>query len=418
MLARLFLACICLFILSGCGGGGSSDPATFSQIPVETELAISGVTEGAVISRDYLYVTVDRSKSVFRNYTCIEYTLDTQLGGYKPALFDDPDNKNIKRLTIPVSTEGLHQFAIRGVLRADPGDRLVHRELGKTFNFNVQYQLGNVAKGKYVGDRTVYKAPFTSFSGMRVDFVTYSTSRSGNNLATGGVMLTDMLGNVSSYAGSTNIAAAISANQSHTTVSYLMNSAQEFLRASGTGYNHFMELLLLQGPQGLNQIADRQGDLLLYRADTGSRVLSAQCTSLRGFLGSSPEKQATFTLQSFDNVNFFGHLRLWNKNSLRVWTYQVAGYATATGLSRNGSLTLWLSTSNSPLDDFLLSVTPYPDAYNLVNPTGAPLSRQPGFLTVDTDADGSLVINQLSLNFDDIYDAAANSITMKASYKP
>jgi len=414
MQVRLFLACICLFIVSGCGGSSSSTE-TFTPIPVDTELAITGIKDGAVISRDYLYVTIDRSKSVFRNYTCIEYTLDAQLGGYTPAIFDDPDNKNIKRLTVPVTTEGPHQFAVRGVLRADPGDRLVHRELGKTYNFNVQYQLNNVAKGKYVGDRTVYKAPFSSFSGMRVDFVTYSSSRSGNELVAGGLTLTDLLGNVSNYAGSNGTVS--SANQSHATVNYLMDSSLEFLRASGTGYNHFLELLLLQGPSS-SQLADRQGDLRLYRADAGSRVLSAQCTSLRGRLGSSQEKQATFTLQSFDNVNFFGHLRLWNKDSLRVWTYQVAGYAEATGLASGGSLTLWASTSNSPLDDFLLSVTPYPDAYSIVNPADPPSSRQPGVLTVRTDAEGKFVINQLSLNFEDIYDAATASITMKASYKP
>jgi len=415
MVIRLLVLCLGLIYLNGCGGGGGgSNSPTFPQGPVDTELKIYGVSEGSVMSRNCIYATIDRSQSLgFRQYSSIIYTLDTQLTEFsQPVPFGEKDTIQV---TIPITTAGPHQFVVKGILKAKSGGGT---EPGRKINFSVDYQLANAGVGNYAGDRTVYDAtPAGSFSNMRVEFATYAALKSGNNLFSGGMEFTDTQGNVVDYTGSLNIGAATKTTDPYVTVDSLMNNATGYVRSSGTAFNHFMELLLLQGPSGLP--ADRTGDLRLYRGDAASKVLSAYCSSLKGFASASVEKESVITLHSFDNVNFFGHLRLWNKGGDKVWTYQVAAYADPRGLSSaNNALVLWPSIPTSPLDDFLLGVNTYPDQYRLSNPPGAQPSQKPGFLTVTLDADGKFKVNQLNLKLDDLYDAAPDSIQMKMSYKP
>jgi len=415
MVSRLLVLCLSLICLSGCGGGGGgSNAPTFSQVPDDTQLKIYGVSEGSVMSRNCIYATIDRSGSnVFRQYSGIVYTLDTQLTEFAPPLYFGKNDT--VQVTIPITTAGPHQFVVKGILSANSGGGI---EPGRKINFSVDYQLANAGVGNYAGDRTVYDAtPAGSFSNMRVEFATYAALKSGDNLFSGGMEFTDVQGNVSNYTGSLNIGAATNTNDPFVTVASLMNNANGYVRSSGTAFNHFMEFLLLQGPSGLP--ADRTGDLRLYRSDAASKVISAYCSSLTGFAVTSAEKESVISLHSFDNVNFFGHLRLWNKGGDKVWTYQVAAYADATGLSATkNSLVLWPSIPTSPLDDFLLGVNTYPNQYRLSNPPGAQPSQKPGFMTVVLDADGKFRVNQLSLTLDDFYDAAPNSIQMKMSYKP
>lgn len=414
MTARLLILCLSLLYLSGCGSDApTTNQPTYSKIPVDTELEINGVTEGSVMSRNCLYATIDRSKSVFRQYTSIEYTLDTQLA-WKPAYFG---GKNTIQLAIPINSSGPHQFAVRGILKSP------NLEAGKKINFQVDYQLSKAAIGKYAGDRTVYdKLAFGNFSNMRVEFVSYSASKAGSNLVGAGMKFTDLSGNNSYYTGASSLAAAINNNQPYVTVDYLMNSAVDQVRATGIAFNHFMELLLLQGPTA--GTADKIGDLRLYRNDPAAKTVIAYCSSLKGYNDNPPrELQAIVTMNSFDSINFFGHLRLWDKKGYKgghkVWTYQIAAYAQAKGLSASQpSLTIWPSISTSPLDDFLLGAAPYPDVYKLTNPSGAPTPTVPSIMTFVIGPDGKLKINQFSLKLDDFYDAAAGSIQMKMSYKP
>jgi hypothetical protein len=129
--------------------------------------------------------------------------------------------------------------------------------------------------------------------------------------------------------------------------------------------------------------------------------------------------EAIITLHTFDKVNFFGHLRLWNKGSDKIWTYQVAAYADTTGLSASkNALAIWPSIPTSPYDNFLLGQTTYSDKYSLINPPGAPLPQKPGIMTVSLDSDGKFKINGFYLVLDDTYQSANNSLQMKMSYKP
>lgn len=415
MTVRFLFLCFSLLCLSGCSSSSSSNPATYSSVPVDTELQIYGVTDGSVMSRNCIYATIDRSKSsVFRHYTGIVYTLDTQLNdNYSPPVYFG--GKDTIQITIPVARSGQHQFVVKGIMTNKPG--IVDLEPGRKFSFNVDYQLDNAGAGKYAGDRTVYDAvPAGGFANMRVEFVTYSASKSARNLANGGMRFTNLKGGTADYAGSINIAAANNSDQPYVTVDYLMNSAAGYVRTVGPAFNHFMELLLLQGPTG--GIATQEGDLRLYRNDPASKVVGAYCSSLKGYR-STQEMETSIILHSFDNINFFGHLRLWNKGGDKVWTYQVAAYASPRGLSvTDNNLVLWASIPTSPLDDFLLGVNTYPNQYSLTNPAGAKPSQTPGFMTVSLDSAGKFKIDQLNLKLDDIYDAAAGSIQMKMSYKP
>jgi hypothetical protein len=251
---------------------------------------------------------------------------------------------------------------------------------------------------------------------MKIDFVTYSSARASDNLSGSLMTLTDTLGASESF---TLVSGSIDSSiySSNPVVNFQMTSPLSFIRGFGTGYQHFMELLLLQGSIATGN-ADKWGDLRLYRNDATSYVLSAYCSSLKGHNALATEKQGAITLHSFDRVNFFGHLRLWDKaNSTTVWTYKVAAYASDTGLSVvNNSLSLALSTSTSPIEDYILKNNPFPVLYPMLTPKG-PVPTYPGVLTVELEND-KLKVNTLSLNFDDMYDAAANSIVMKASYKP
>jgi hypothetical protein len=416
MITRLFVLCLSLMYLSGCGGGGGgSNSPTYSQVPVDTELKIYGVSEGSVMSRNCIYATIDRSQSsVFRQYSAIAYTLDTQLTEFAPPI--PFGNKDTIQVTIPITTSGPHQFVVKGILKAKSGGGT---EPGKKINFTVDYQLAKAGVGEYAGDRTVYtETPSDPFSEMRVEFATYAALKSANNLVSGGMEFTSLDGTQpTNFTGSPNISAATNTNDPYVTVDSLMYSATEQVRASGPGFNHFMELLLLQGPT--RGTYTQKGDLRLYRTDATSKVLSAYCSSLNGYAATSVGMQSVLTLQSFDYVNFFGHLRLWNKGGKKVWTYQVAAYANAAGLSAtNNALVLWPSIPTSPYDDFLLGQNTYPSQFRLTNPPDAKPSQKPGFLTVVLDADGKFKINQLSLKLDDFYDAAPNSIEMKMTYKP
>lgn len=415
MLARLLVACISLLIISGCGKD-TSTPPKYSPLPVDTELGIYGLTKDAKISQNYLSVTIDRSKTTFRNYTAFSYIIDTPLGnvdnpsgGYKRGSFRGLDRVE---LIIPNLKPGGHRFAVKGLLFAENG--VLNQEAGREFIFTVDYQKDKMGNGKYIGDSTL----FTNISTMKVNFVSYSTSKVNDNFV-GGMNLYDTAGSVTSY--NVSEGAIVGVLDTNPIVSFLMTSPQYFLRGIGTGYKHFMELLLLQGSMAGNQpgTADTWGDLRLYRSDAESKVLSGYCTSLRGYHLTSPERQGVISLQSFDNINFFGHLRLWDKDSAKVWTYKAAAYADQTGLSvgRN-SLAISLSTSVSPIEEFILRVNPYPALYPLIKPPGAPLPTSPGILTVVVDANGKFKINQLSLNLDDLYDATQNSIIMKATYAP
>lgn len=415
MIVRILVLCLGLLYLNGCGGGGGgSNSPTYSKIPVDTELKIYGVSEGSVMSRNCIYATIDRSSSsVFRQYSGVVYTLDTQLNEYAPPLYFG--KKDTVQITIPITTSGPHQFVVKGILKAASGGGI---EPGRKINFTVDYKLADAGVGEYAGDRTVYtQTAADEFSNMQVEFATYGALKSGNNLVSGGMKFTDLQGNDVNYTGSINIGAATYTNDPYVTVDTRMNSATGFVRASGTAFNHFMELLLLQG--STDSAADKTGDLRLYRSDSASKVLSAYCSSLKGYTAASGEMESVITLQSFDNVNFFGHLRLWNKGEDKVWTYQVAAYADSKGLSAtNNALVLWPSIPTSPLDDFLLGVNTYPNQYRLSNPPGAQPSQKPGFMTVVLDADGKFKVNQLNLKLDDFYDAEPDSIQMKMSYKP
>jgi len=397
--------------LSGCGGGGGgSNSPTYSQVPVDTELKIYGVSEGSVMSRNCIYATIDRSQaSIFRQYSGIVYTLDTQLSEYAPPLYFG--GKDTIQVTIPITTSGPHQFVVRGKLNSSSGGGL---EPGKKINFTVDYQLASAGVGKYSGDRTVYSAaPAGSFSNMHVEFVTYSATKNSSNLFSRGMSFTDTQGNfINSYSGSDFTPPVINKNDPYATFDFTLNSSTEQVQASGPAFNHFMELLLLQGP--IMSTAVQSGDLRLYRSDSGSKVLSGYCSSLY-----NNTMEATITLHSFDNVNFFGHLRLWNKGGDKVWTYQVAAYADSRGLSStNPVLVLWPSIPTSPFDDFLLGQNTYPDKYSLTNPPGAPQSQKPGTLVVTIDAEGKFKITDLRLKLDDFYNSAPDSIQMKMSYKP
>lgn len=408
MIVRLLVVCLSLFYLSGCGGGGGgSNSPSYSKVPVDTELKIYGVKEGSVMSRNCIYATIDRSQStVFRQYSGIVYTLDTQLSAYAPPLYFGKEDTI--QVTIPIKNAGGHQFVVKGILR----DGSI--EPGKIVPFTVDYQLANAGIGKYSGDRTVYDtAPSGSFSNMRVEFVTYSASKNSSNLLSGGMNFTNLQGDiVNSYGNPDYIPPVLATeNDSYATLHFIMDSPSEQIEASGPAFNHFMELLLLQ------DFNTKRGDLRLYRSDSASKVLSAYCSSLY-----HDTMEAIITLHSFDKINFFGHLRLWKKGSDKVWTYQVAAYSTdASGLSaKSPVLVLWPSIPTSPFDNFLLGQITYSDQYlsSLTNPSGAPQSQKPGALAVALDSDGKFKITQFSLTLDDFYNSAPGSIQMKMSYKP
>lgn len=415
MIAKLLIVCLSLFYLSGCGGGGGSNNSKPLPPPADTELKIYGITEKSVMSRNCIYATIERSKStVFRQYTGIQYTIDNQMRDFSAPVYFG--GKDTIQLTIPITEPGPHQFVVRGILKAesgggtDPGGRVI--------TFNVDYQLANAGVGKYSGDRTVYDtAPSGSFSNMRVEFVTYSASKNSSNLLSGGMKFANLQGDIVQSYGNPDYTPPVMTNEkdSYATLHLTMDSSSDQIEASGPAFNHFMELLLLQGPQ--NAYNTQRGDLRLYRSDSASKVLSAYCSSLY-----HDTMEAIITLHTFDKINFFGHLRLWKKGGDKVWTYQVAAYSTdASGLStKYPVLVLWPSIPTSPFDNFLLGQITYSDQYlsSLTNPAGAPPSQQPGSLAVVLDSDGKFKITQLSLTLDDFYNSANNSIQMKMSYKP
>ncbi|NVN98160.1 MAG: hypothetical protein HXX17_02475 [Geobacteraceae bacterium] len=407
MLLRLLVLSFTLFSLSGCGSKSSSTPATYSQVPAGTELTVYGVTDGSVMSRNNLYVTVKRpAVPLFRAYSGIQFTLDTQLQEYATAYFH---GKETIQLQIPVNTAGAHQFVVKGILS---GNQI---EPGRKINFSVDYHLDSAGSGKYIGDRTVYdSAPAGSFNNMKVEFASYSATRSASIFAKAGINFTGLGGSSTGFASSpmSGVAAQNDVSDPFATIDLTMGPASNLLYLSGPAFNHFMELNASQGGS--------TGDLRLYRADPSSKVISAYCSSLTPQTAASGNMQAVFTLQSFDNVNFFGHMRLWKTNGGPVWTYQVAAYNEANGLSlAHNALSLWLSIPASTLDDFLLGSITYTSQYLMKNPSGALPSQLPGSLTVVQGSDGKFKINDLILKLDDMYRSIdPGNIQMKYSYKP
>lgn len=354
---------------SGCVG------VDIPQDPSATvsDLTINGVEDSQTISANYFNITVTDPNN---KYVSFQYAIDNEKS-YLPGTFNTP-------YTITITTEGNHILYVKGVYSNGTSDapRQVNLTIGS---------LSKVANGSYFGDSMV---SYANYSGMRVSFVNYSGSRTLSNI-TG--ILTIAESREFDVSGIT-----IDNQQSPADVELLLTAktGPESLRVYGEGYAQYLNLKYL-GVDYLNTSVS--GDMRLYRNDI-ENFLVASCSSMRAYnqLG-MPELKAILTLYTYDNRYFYGHIRLINPSLIKVLTYDVKGEAAAGGLSgNNDGMKLTLSKPTG----FIVKALP------------SSASIGTGYLTVTSDSNGKLLINQLSLNLTGyaIYDATPDSISMLKTY--
>ena len=408
MLHRLILVALTASLLAACGGSSGSS-ATYSQVPEATQLKIYGLVNNATLSSNCLYVTVDKSAASNRPYIGVEYTLDTQLTAYEYVAF--PAGESTIQIVIPVSTSGTHTLSIRGVT----SNAAASREPGVQYKFLVDYQQSLAAAGKYIGDRTVYSNVSTAagkYSGMRLEFATYSATRNKGLVTSAGLRFNPVSGGSTSFSevAGTGTAIPVFKSDPYLTFDIQMNSATDGLTLSGLAFNHVMELMHSQNP--LAASGGSTGHMRLYRYDAGSKLISVYCNSLTLRPQTSLVYQAVMTMNSFDGINFNGHVRLWSATS-PVWTYQLYAYNNG-----DGTFNLWPSLPANSFDDFLLGNTTYTKQYNLHNPPGAPVNQKSGAMTVSTAADGTLKVDSIFFKLNDQFWSDSGSIQTRYSYKP
>lgn len=415
------LTAITLTVLAACGIDSTTTtvkiPATSAQTTTTNYLAAKYVPDATDLS----------SKIIPANFFSVVIIDDQKI--YDHFEYKTTDNKVTTRgifdlpITLSFRTEGEHSITVTGV-KANGW-----KSPAKTIRFIIN-SLPRVADGEYTGDYMEYTSSngtTTTFTNARVGAAVFSGTRTNDNI-TGTISFDDVIFNIAGNLGASvdnskppaDVELQLDGNSrsirvysyNNTNYNYLQNGFYYNYTLGGSnytytlgGYYHYMNLDYAEANTAV------RGNLKLYRTGSGSigKLLQAECASMKMSTKLSQNEippahiEARIMLYSFDDKDFYGHIRLIHLNPdpafQKVLSYDIQG--------KTGNYPLSLGNNSIQL--------------TLIKPFGSLLKTNPpvatgiGYITVDKDDNNNYKISQWSLILANyaIYDADTTIYTAK-----